>query len=247
MSTEDLPQNEAQPTPPAGSGAGVGGWLMRFWREWRSFIIFLVIMFSFRSAIADWNDVPSGSMLPTILIGDRILVDKLAYDLKLPFTTVHLSTWGAPRRGDIVVFYSPADGVRLVKRVIGLPGDQISMQDNQLVINGTPVHYASRNLTAGEFPGVSEQQEFKMEQLEGKVHRMLITPDRPSMRSFATVTVPPDSFLMMGDNRDNSNDSRYIGFVPRGDILGRASRVVMSLDSDHWYMPRSDRFFAPLD
>src|SRR5471032_1761970 len=106
------------------------------WRDWRGFIIFLVIMFSFRSAIADWNDVPSGSMLPTILIGDRILVDKLAYDLKFPFTTVHLSTWGAPKRGDIVVFYSPADGVRLVKRVIGLPGDQISMQDNQLTING---------------------------------------------------------------------------------------------------------------
>jgi signal peptidase I len=246
MSTEDLPQNDTQSKPPA-SGSGTGGWLLRFWREWRSFIIFLVIMFSFRSAIADWNDVPSGSMLPTILIGDRILVDKLAYDLKFPFTTVHLSTWGAPKRGDIVVFYSPADGVRLVKRVIGLPGDQISMQDNQLTINGAPVQYASRDLVAGEFPGVSEQQQFRMEQLEGKAHRMLITPERPSMRSFATVTVPADSFLMMGDNRDNSNDSRYIGFVPRGDILGRASRVVMSLDSDHWYKPRSDRFFAPLD
>jgi signal peptidase I len=232
--------------PQPGQASKVRSMLHTFWREWRAFLIFLLVMFSFRSAIADWNDVPSGSMLPTILIGDRILVDKLAYDLKFPFTTVHMATWGQPKRGDIVVFYSPADGIRLVKRVIGVPGDEIGMLDNHLVINGTAVSYEPR----GEVTAYAEGggvQDLRVEQLAGKPHLMLVTPDKPAMRSFAVVKVPEDSFLMMGDNRDNSNDSRYIGFVPRGQILGRALRVVISLDPDHWYKPRSDRFFTVLD
>jgi signal peptidase I len=243
---------DLQQTQPAEAPRTTRAWLHNFWREWRGFIIFLLVMFSFRSAIADWNDVPSGSMLPTILIGDRILVDKLAYDLKVPFTTVHLSTWGAPKRGDIIVFYSPSDGTRLVKRVIGVPGDEIAMLDNQLVINGRPLHYASRETAAAPSPGADsgamQDQELKLEDLDGKVHRMQLMPNRPSpISSFAPTRVPADEFWVMGDNRDNSNDSRFIGFVRRGDILGRASRVVMSLDPDHWYAPRRGRFFTSLD
>jgi signal peptidase I len=234
------------PSVPQPQGlAKIRALLITFWREWRGFLIFLLVMFSFRSAIADWNDVPTGSMLPTILIGDRILVDKLAYDLKLPFTTVRVSTWGQPRRGDIVVFYSPADGVRLVKRVIGVPGDRIGMINNHLVINGIPLRYEERGETNSERGGAP--QELRVEQLDGKAHLMMVSPDRPSMKSFAAVQVPPDAFLMMGDNRDNSNDSRYIGFVPRSEILGRASRVVFSLDPGHWYAPRADRFLTVLD
>jgi signal peptidase I len=243
MTPDNPPQENTAPDAKPGTGAR----LHSLWREWRGFIVFLLIMFSFRSAIADWNDVPSGSMLPTILIGDRILVDKLAYDLKVPFTTIHLSTWGQPVRGDIVVFYSPQDGVRLVKRVIGVPGDEIAMQDNHLIINGTPLDYKTRNMLPGEFPGVSDSQEYRIEQLGDKSHRMLITPERMAMRSFEPVKVPAGWFWMMGDNRDNSNDSRFIGMVPRGEILGRASRVVISLDPGHWYMPRANRFFSPLD
>lgn len=234
------------PTGPQWRGpAKIRALLITFWREWRGFLIFLLVMFSFRSAIADWNDVPSGSMLPTILIGDRILVDKLAYDLKLPFTTVRVSTWGQPRRGDIVVFYSPADGVRLVKRVIGVPGDHIGMINNRLVINGMPLRYEERGESSTDRNG--GPQELRIEQLDGKPHLMLVSPDRPAMKSFAAVQVPPDAFLMMGDNRDNSNDSRYIGFIPRSEILGRASRVVFSLDPGHWYAPRSGRFLTALD
>jgi signal peptidase I len=239
----DTPPNE----PQSGFSGKAMGHARNFWREWRGFIVFLVVMFSFRSAIADWNDVPSGSMLPTILIGDRILVDKLAYDLKLPFTTVHMSTWGEPKRGDIVVFYSPADGVRLVKRVIGVPGDRVSMNNNHLVINGVPVQYEARGETSPDPKDYGGPQELKLEQLDGRPHLMLVTPQRPAMRSFPPVEVPPDEFLMMGDNRDNSNDSRYIGFVPRGEILGRASRVVFSLDPDHWYAPRAGRFLSVLN
>ena len=95
------------------------GWKSRSLRVLRAakpFVFVILIVLSFRSSIADWNDVPTGSMKPTILEGDRIFVNKLAYDLKVPFTTWHLAQWGDPRRGEVIVFYSPADGVRLVKR-----------------------------------------------------------------------------------------------------------------------------------
>ena len=113
--------------------------LRRYWRkEIKPILIMALVLFSVRSSLADWNDVPSGSMQPTILVGDRILVNKLAYDLKVPFTTWHLAQWSNPQRGDIVVFYSPHDGTRLVKRVVGLPGDTVELQNEQLVINGQP-------------------------------------------------------------------------------------------------------------
>lgn len=114
-----------------------------WWRqEIRPLLILALILFSIRSSLADWNDVPSGSMQPTILVGDRIFVNKLAYDLKVPFTTWHLAHWSDPQRGDIVVFYSPRDGTRLVKRVVGLPGDTVELRNDQLIINGQPVNYA---------------------------------------------------------------------------------------------------------
>ena len=112
--------------------------LKMIWKGWGcSVLIALLLATSFKSAIADWNVVPTGSMQPSILEGDRIFVNKLAFDLKVPYTTWHIAEWGSPVRGDIVVFYSPVDGQRLVKRVVGLPGDTIAMRNNRLVINGT--------------------------------------------------------------------------------------------------------------
>src|SRR6516162_10613328 len=103
----------------------------RWWRkEIRPLLVMALVVFSVRSSLADWNDVPSGSMQPTILVGDRVFVNKLAYDLKVPFTTLHLAEWSNPKRGDIVVFYSPYDGTRLVKRVVGLPGDSIELRND---------------------------------------------------------------------------------------------------------------------
>ena len=101
----------------------------------------VVLILPLRSAIADWNDVPSSSMWPTILDGDRIFVDKLAYGLRLPFSTTWLSEGDAPERGDIVTFASPKDGARLVKRIVGVPGDRISMSGNQLIVNGELLDY----------------------------------------------------------------------------------------------------------
>jgi len=188
-----------------------------------------------RSAVADWNDVPSGSMMPTILVGDRIFVNKLAYDLKVPFTTWHLATWADPQRGDIVVFRSPHDGTRLVKRVIGVPGDQIELRDDHLLINGQPASYASLHAEAQPAFVVDET-------VSGKTHPVMIDPQLPARRSFGPIQVPAGGYFMMGDNRDNSFDSRYFGFVPRGNIFGRATLVAMSLDRAHYYKPRFDRF-----
>src|SRR5262245_37374772 len=116
----------------------------QYWRrEIRPLLILALVLFSVRSSLADWNDVPTGSMKPTILEGDRVFVNKLAYDLKVPFTTWHLAEWANPQRGDIVVFYSPYDGMRLVKRVVGLPGDVVGLRNERLILNGQPVDYKS--------------------------------------------------------------------------------------------------------
>src|SRR5271170_3286558 len=120
----------------------------QIWLQLRSFAFILVILCAFRSAIADWNIVPSASMLPTILEGDRIFVNKLAYDLKVPFTTKHVLTWDNPSRGDVIVFFSPADGTRLVKRVIAVPGDQIELRNDHLFLNGVPATYQPPNAAA---------------------------------------------------------------------------------------------------
>lgn len=222
---------------------------LRCWRRHlRPFLLIILVVTAVRSSIADWNDVPTGSMQPTILEGDRIFVNKLAYDLKVPYTTWHLAQWSDPQRGDIVVFNSPDDGTRLVKRVIGLPGDTVQMVDERLFINGQPVQYAALQdatalLAAQELPG---QNEFATELLAGKPHAVMAIPAIPARRSFSPVAVPPGQYLMLGDNRDNSRDSRYFGLVNRSLIVGKATRVVVSLDLNHHYGPRWQRFFNPL-
>src|SRR2546430_11552891 len=117
--------------------------LRRVWYELRPIIVMLVVLFSFRSAVADYNVVPTGSMKPTIIEGDRIFVNKLAYDLKVPFTTFHLLEWANPKAGEIVVFDSPKDGTRLVKRVVAVPGDTVQLDKNTLVVNGKPSQYGA--------------------------------------------------------------------------------------------------------
>jgi len=212
-------------------------------------LICALVMFAVRSSFADWNDVPTGSMKPTIIEGDRVFINKLAYDLKVPFTTLHIAEWSAPRRGDIVVFHSPKDGTRLVKRTIGLPGDVIELRDNQLIINGEAVEYQpiadelSPDLTATD----RSISTYASEKLPGRSHPVAGIPRVPAMRDFGPYRVPEGSYFMMGDNRDDSFDSRYFGVVKRSQILGRATSVVISLDRAHYWKPRWDRFFTALD
>jgi len=208
----------------------------------------LLVVCAFRSAIADWNDVPTGSMKPTILEGDRVFVNKLAFDLKVPFTTWRLATWGEPKRGDIVVFFSPYDGIRLVKRVIGLPGDEIEMRNNILFVNGTAVNYRplGAEITANLAAEEKGSHTFAEEALGPHAHAMMLTPQLSSLRSFGPVVVTKENYFVMGDNRDNSFDSRYWGTVSRDKIVGRVPLVVISMNREHHYLPRWNRFFSAL-
>lgn len=221
----------------------------RLWMEWlKPGLIILFVTTALRSALADWNDVPTGSMKPTIMEGDRVWVNKLAYDLKVPFTTWHLAEWGAPQRGEVVVFFSPADGQRLVKRIIGLPGDTVELRDNRLFLNGRAVAYAALEAsTVNVVPAAQQvQHDFASERLPERAHPVMATPALPARRSFGPATVPADHYFMLGDNRDNSLDSRYFGPVPRTQIVGRATAVVLSFDREQWFAPRWDRFFTAM-
>ncbi len=208
----------------------------------------LAIVLPLKSAIADYNWVPTGSMKPTILEGDLILVNKLAYDLKVPFTLARVASWEDPARGDVVVFFSPADGTRLVKRVVGIPGDQLELRENTLILNGKPMDYAV-HAEHGFGSEIYEDSHpvLATESGEGRPHWVMALPGRPARRSFAPVTVPPGQYFMMGDSRDNSADSRYFGWVERRQIVGRAGRVLVSLDKNHGGIPRVKRTLSPLD
>ena len=215
----------------------------------RGFLFFLFGMIVVRSAIADWYGVPSGSMYPTLMIGDRIVTNRLAYDVKLPFTDLILKHIADPQRGDIVTFSSPEDGVRLVKRVIGLPGDVVEMRGEELIINGEKASYApvvNGDIAMQLAPDYQGEQLVLNEQLLGSRHPIIVMPQRMAARSFGPVSVPQDQYLMLGDNRDASKDSRYIGFVKRELITGQVKRVAFSLDTDKYYLPRVGRFGAPL-
>jgi len=209
-----------------------------FWREWRALLIFLLLMAVFRSSIADWNHVPTGSMRPTIIEGDVILVNKLAYGLKVPLAHTPVLDWNGPQRGEVVVFFSPADGQRLVKRVAGVPGDTLRLRGNRLFVDGQPLEI--HDVRRGE-DGV-----LATEVLGKHAHTIAVLGDRTRMSDFGPVQVPPDHYFMLGDNRDHSADSRVFGFVPRDAIVGRAFRVALSLDPDHSYRLRMERVLEPL-
>ncbi len=223
--------------------------LTLFWKGWGcSILVAIMIASSFKSAIADWNIVPTGSMKPTIVEGDRVFINKLAYDLKVPYTTWHIAQWGDPERGDIVVFYSPEDNKRLVKRVIGLPGDTIALLDNILFVNGKRQTYElfekkSKEIMTGRNLYI---ENLYIENLAGRKHPVRIDSSRSFVGSFRPVTVPEGNYFMMGDNRNNSADSRYFGFVERSRIVGRATAVVVSLDINNKSRPRWERFFTKL-
>lgn len=309
--------------------------LSKFFQGWTgSILLAFLIAMTFKSMIADWNDVPSGSMKPTIVEGDRIFVNKLAYDLKIPFwpfgqrpfKTIQLIRWGYPQRGDIVVFFSPTKGTRLVKRVVGLPGDVIEMQDNFLVINGKQLTY--ENIDGSFFSDlwVGEQlaHHFYRETIDIKKHAVMIINQNKNQedifsennsfiimdpkklkkilsdnnvgsemiendqQSFPRIDdtcllvdpgklnkiliysykvdplklekimnnilsernsakIPKDKYIMIGDNRTNSQDSRYFGFVDRRQIVGRAVAIAISREGSifkgHF---RGHRFFKKL-
>ncbi len=198
------------------------------------FLIGILLMLSVRSSLADWYDVPTGSMKPTIVEGDRIFVDKDAYFLELPFTNIRVMQTGHIERGDIVIIDSNSENTRLVKRVIGLPGDCISMHNNALTINGKRVDYRQQDSHTYE------------ERLDTRPHVIQLVPVVDAKNAFAATCIPDEQLLVLGDNRNTSRDSRYFGLVPIEEIQGRATSVVFSLDADDHYLPRPGRTLKTL-
>lgn len=225
--------------------------LSKQWKENRGMILFFAfIVTPLKSTLADLNWVPTGSMNPTILEGDMVFVNKAAYDLRFPLTLHRLAKWGNPERGDIVVLFSPEDDMRLVKRVIGLPGDQLEMRDNILYINGQQLSYSKlpSEITV-EMPGALKQRAvFAQEELIDRKHPVMAVPQVPTpKRSFAKIVIPNNQYFVMGDNRDLSKDSRYFGFVDRERIVGKATNIIVSFNILDKYQPRWDRFLSALN
>ena len=228
-----------------------GSWL----RANKGFLMFLLLFGVFRTAVADWNPIPSASMQPNLLEGDVVFVNRLAFNVKVPLTDIVLQHTGEPQRGDIVTFSSPRDGTRLIKRIIALPGDTVEMRDEQVVINGQAAQYELLDTVSSHIAGIGSLQAQRVREraggstansasstTEASAHQIQLLPQLPARRSFAPVTVPAGQFMMLGDNRDNSADSRYFGFVPRELLIGKAERILVSADIlDHW-QPRLQRF-----
>jgi len=233
---------QGKPTPP--------GFWRRQWRDWKWVVVFVVfVLIPMRSILADWNWVPTGSMNPTILEGDMVFINKAAYDLRVPLTMKRLCRWGEPRRGDIVVFFSPDDDTRLVKRVVGLPGDVIEMRRNVVYINDEPVRYERLDEdTSQEMPdSLRRHSLFAREFLDGEGHAVMSIPGLRARRDFQRMIIPEDHVFVMGDNRDNSKDSRFFGPVPRDQIVGRVRKVLLSFDQNDRFQPRTGRFLLPID
>ncbi|RYD60641.1 MAG: signal peptidase I [Verrucomicrobiaceae bacterium] len=224
--------------------------LKRQWTEWRSTVLFAVFVITpVKSSFADMNWVPTGSMNPTILEGDLVYVDKLAYDLRFPLTYQRIAHWQDPAKGDIVVLFSPKDDTRLVKRVVGTPGDVIELRNRTLFLNGKPLDYGPLPTTesAGLNPALASHSVMAEEGLAGAEHAVMAIPGFPGApTNFGPVTVPTGHYFIMGDNRDNSADSRDFGMVERKRIVGKATTVVVSFDMLDKYQPRSGRFMKPL-
>jgi signal peptidase I len=222
---------------------------MKTWlQQNRGFLIFLLCFGFFRSAVADWNPIPSGSMRPTLLEGDVVLVDRLAYDLKLPLTDVVLLPLGTPRRGDVVTFTSPSDGVRLIKRLVALPGDTVELRDDALFVNGSAAAYERPREVAepAGFAGGIVRGVRVTERVEGNERTVQFLADVPAKRNFGPLVVPEGSYFFLGDNRDDSADSRYIGAVPRRLLIGRAHHILVSADIKGDWLPRLERVGADI-
>ena len=215
---------------------------------WVSFgaelFIVVALMFTCRVAVADWPKVPSGSMEPTLRVGDYLLVNHLAYGPRLPFTNTAIE-FGKPQRGDVVVFRFPLDVSEFyVKRLVGLSGDVVTFQDGAVTVNGAP--FDVQIVSEGVGPKVADEdrgQWLLRETAQGRSRTIKVNPfvmgrmGMGGMADHCTTTragawqcsVPPGQYLMMGDNRDNSADSRVWGFLPHEQVYGKAVRVLFNL------------------
>ena len=212
-------------------------------KEGKSLLIIVVVVFSFRSVFFEPFKIPTGSMIPTLNIGDFILVNKYAYGFKVPFSDmfgdpVYITDFKEPKRGDVVVFKYPKDeSYNYIKRLIGLPGDKIEVYKKQVFVNGKQI--ISLELSEKQSKELSEEMveryramtfKFMKAKIDNKEHLMQTTYYGTQYDNIEELTVPEGQYFMMGDNRDFSADSRVWGFVPRQNIRGKAILIWFSLN-----------------
>ena len=198
----------------------------------RSFFPVLLVILVFRSFLAEPFKIPSGSMMPTLLVGDFILVNKFAYGLRLPVLNTKILSVGEPARGDVFVFRYPENPKEdYIKRVVGLPGDEITYRNKTLFVNGKEVAETPLGPYVGPMePGRRmDGAQVKSENLEGVEHRIMEMP-QVWVGHEGTWKVPEGHYFAMGDNRDNSADSRFWGFVPEANLVGKAFLIWMNFD-----------------
>ncbi len=203
-------------------------WAVDYAKSFFPVFLFVLIL---RSFIAEPFRIPSASMMPTLLIGDFILVNKYDYGIRLPVINTKIIPNSNPKRGDIVVFRYPEDpSIPYIKRVVGLPGDHIAYYDKTLYINGKPMEQMLVGPYSASGSGkMMEGASLRLEDLESHEHQILISPDSPTLE--VEGAVPEGQYFVLGDNRDNSRDSRYWGFVPDENLIGRAFFIWMNWDS----------------
>jgi len=199
----------------------------------RSFFPVILAVLLLRSFVVEPFRIPSSSMVPTLLEGDFILVNKFQYGLRLPVWHHEFLDLDAPERGDVAVFRYPPDPSKdFIKRVVGLPGDEIVYRDKQLYINGEAVPTKALGDYDGPGIGPASSAALFLERLGDVEHELVVVRDRRSLNLRAEV--PAGHYFVMGDNRDNSSDSRRWGFVSREDLVGRAFLIWMSVDTQDW-------------
>jgi signal peptidase I len=198
----------------------------------RSFFPVLLFVLIIRSFVFEPFRIPSGSMMPTLVQGDFIFVQKYAYGLRLPVTETKIIETGEPKRGDVVVFRLPSDpSINYIKRIVGLPGDEIVYERHRLIINGETIELAKDPEASNEEPRFNEI-------LGEREHDILIRNPAYSVRD-GVYRVPEGHYFVMGDNRDNSKDSRFLGAIPETHLVGEAVRIWMHIDGFKW--PRWER------
>ncbi len=245
----------SEPTPTRSSGSSPKGpkhWLRYLWREWVFPLgVAFLIAYAFRSTIASPRHIPTGSMIPTIKIGEFIFVKMYHYDWHIPMTRTSFAHRGNPKRGEVVVFEFPEDSSKdYIKRVVAIPGDIIEVRDDRIILNGEPLprrEILDRSVLNDLVPKYDpDDLELYMETIDGIEHEVIYSrtkrvSDMPAYR------VPESCFFVMGDNRDDSYDSRFWGCVPREKLLGRAAFRWFSLNWDRAPFVRFNRLFQWVD